>query len=268
MAVPTNVRNYYNYRPNSFQAYGASRDGGARRHRGTDFSHSTRPGTLVPALITARVTGHLSPASWHGFGYQITTEGKGPDGRTYRVSYAHGSKYQSNSGTVNQGQYISTEGTTGATSGSCMHLEVYDVAKGKFIDPMILVKMVLASSGGSTSGGSSSSKPKPNAVLSWKWTGLQRMLRSDFNYNGRIDNIAGRDTVRAFQRFMNFKGYSRRAIGRNLVLDGNWGINEVKSMQVWLKAKHGYTGPIDAVPGLGTKAAFSRAEVANGRVYR
>lgn len=149
MSVPQNVKNYYNYTPNSFQRYGASRDGGRRRHRGTDISHSTRSGTLVPALISGRVIGKLTPANWHGFGYQITTQGRGPDNREYRVSYAHGARAQTASGNVSQGQNISTEGTTGATTGPCCHIEVFDVARGVFIDPMILIRMVLASSGGS-----------------------------------------------------------------------------------------------------------------------
>lgn len=327
MSIPQNVRNYYNYSPNSFQRYGAARAGG-RKHRGTDFSHSTRPGTLVPALITGRVTGRLVPSSWHGFGYQITTEGKGPDGRTYRVSYAHGARAQTATGTVTQGQNISTEGTSGSTTGSCMHLEVYDVARGVFIDPMILVRMVLASTGGGTVGRvtvnrdvrqiqrlvgatpdneygpdttakvkvwqskngltpdgwwgpasdakafgkkptpkPSPSGARPEVMLSWRWTGIQDMLRSVFGYKGRSDNIKGHGTLTAYQRFLNANGYAREAIGRNLEVDGGWGVNEVKATQVWLKKRWRYTGPIDGVPGAGTKEAFARAEIANGRAF-
>lgn len=328
MSIPNNVRNFYTYTPNSFQRYGAARAGG-RRHRGTDLSHSTKSGTIVPALIAGRVTGKLSPANWHGFGYQITTEGKGPDGRTYRVSYAHGARPQSTTGSFAQGHPISTEGTTGSTTGPCVHVEVFDVARGVFIDPMILIKMVLNSSGGtggevgrvtvnrkvsdiqrlvgatpdnkygsdttakvkawqSKNGlvpdgwwgpasdakgfpkkpsGGSSNNPKSATVLNWRWTGLQRMLKSDFGYRGRIDNKPGAGTIQAFQRFMNSKGYSSRAIGRNLAVDGGWGTNEVKALQVWLKTRWGYTGNIDGVPGPGTATAFSKAEVANGQAY-
>lgn len=331
MSIPSNVRNYYNYSPNSFQRYGASRDGGKRRHRGTDFSHSTRPGTIVPALITGTVKGKLSPANWHGFGYQITTEGKGPDGRTYRVSYAHGARAQTATGTVRQGDAVSTEGTTGATSGSCMHLEVFDVGRGVYIDPMILVKMVLASGGttgdvgrvtvkravkdiqklvgakqdnvygpdttakvkvwqkangltpdgwwGPASDAKGFGKPKPapapapkykarpETMLSWRWTGIQDMLRAVFGYRGRSDNIKGRGTITAFQRFLNANGYARAAIGRNLSVDGGWGVNEVKATQVWLKKRWGYKGAIDGVPGSGTRAAFAKAEIENGKAF-
>lgn len=202
--VAATTKAYYNQKPGASQSFGAYRTP-TRRHRGTDFSHSTRPGTLVPALISGRVIGKLTPANWHGFGYQITTEGKGPDGRTYRVSYAHGSKAQSASGNVTQGQYISTEGTTGATSGPCCHVEVFDVARGVYIDPMILVKMVLSSTGTPAGGGGA----KPSEAVK----GQQRALNTH-GYKLVVDGIRGPKTIEAIKAFQRRYG---------LVPDGIWG---------------------------------------------
>lgn len=148
------VRSYYAFTPSSGQAFGARRGSGGRRHRGVERSTSTRPGNPVPALLGGRVIGTLSPAAWHGFGHQVTTDVT-YNGRRYYVSYAHGSRATPLrvGRTFPAGTTVITEGTTGATSGSCVHVEVYDVALGKFIDPMTLIRAVVKThqvSGGTT----------------------------------------------------------------------------------------------------------------------
>ncbi|MBN9209363.1 MAG: hypothetical protein J0H96_11955 [Microbacterium ginsengisoli] len=123
--------------------FGADR-GGGRKHRGQDFSHSKTPGTGVPAILGGVVTGKLVPASWHGFGFQITTRVT-LDGVDYFVSYAHGPAAQALpvGATFSEGQIISAEGTTGATVGSCTHIEVQRVGGG-FIDPWPFIQRALA----------------------------------------------------------------------------------------------------------------------------
>ena len=101
-----------------------------------------------------------------------------------------------------------------------------------------------------------------------RWTGIQRMLKADFGYTGRIDNKPGKGTVSAFQRFLNAKGYARRAVGRTLKVDGIDGRDTLAGAQQWLKDRWGYTGRIDRKRGPGTLAAWNRAEAANGRAYR
>jgi len=144
MTAPANVKKFYNFKPNSFQKYGAPRDGGARSHRGMDLAHGY--GTLVPLLLPGKVTGKLSPASWHGFGFQATVASTF-EGRKYIVSYGHGTKASplKVGSTYAAGTFVIAEGTTGATQGACVHVEVYDVALKKYIDPLILIKKVLAS---------------------------------------------------------------------------------------------------------------------------
>ena len=104
-------------------------------------------------------------------------------------------------------------------------------------------------------------QPGPEVMLSWPWTGIQRMLKSDFGYRGAIDNQPGVGTISAFQRFMNAKGYGRLAV------DGMWGPATCKAAQTWLARRWGYKGAIDGIPGAGTRAAWDQAERENGRVY-
>lgn len=101
-----------------------------------------------------------------------------------------------------------------------------------------------------------------------RWTGIQRMLKADFGYTGRIDNKPGTGTIKAFQRFLNAKGYAQRATGRALKVDGIDGSNTLAGAQQWLKDRWRYTGRIDRKRGSGTLAAWNRAEAANGRAYR
>ena len=272
--VSASTARFYDARPNGLQRFGAPRDGGARKHRGTDFSHSTRPGTPVPALLGGKVTGTRKPGPGHGFGFQVTTRVVFA-GRTWDVSYAHGSRASAFKvgDTVKQGDVISAEGETGATVGPCMHLEVFDVAAGKFVDPMKLVKNVLNGSGG---GGSpavldhgAAAVPKATRALEWRWTGVQRMLKARHGFTGTIDGKPAVGSIAAFQRFMNAGGFAKRAprLKRNLVVDGAWGRNEVRAMQQWLTERWSYTGGVDGVPGPGTKAAFGRAEKGNAEAF-
>lgn len=270
--VSASTARFYNARPNGLQRFGAPRDGGARKHRGTDFSHSTSPGTAVPALLGGRVTGKLKPGPGHGFGFQITTRVV-LDGRTWDVSYAHGSRTSpfTVGDSVKQGDLLSTEGLTGATQGPCMHLEVFDVSAGRFVDPMILVKKVLGGGGGGSAAslGLAAALPKPAQALAWRWTGVQRMLRARHGFTGTIGAKPGTASVAAFQRFMNTEGYARRAprLTRNLIVDGAWGANEVRAMQQWLTERWQYSGGVDGAPGPGTKAAFGRAEKGNAAAF-
>jgi len=112
--------------------------------------------------------------------------------------------------------------------------------------------------------------PAPNGHDSLRglpWVGIQRMLKSDFGYRGKIDNDPGTGTIAAFQRFLNAKGYSVRALGRRIAEDGDDGGDTLRSAQQWLKEKWSYVGKIDGDRGPGTTGAWGRAEAANGRAY-
>lgn len=123
-------------------AFGDGRNGG-RKHRGVDFSHSAKPGTVdVPALLGGTVISELNPASWHGFGYQVTIESSYA-GKTVRLSYAHLSAasplrvgQQVSAGTI-----VGREGRTGSTTGSCVHIELYIVGQG-FINPAPTIEAI------------------------------------------------------------------------------------------------------------------------------
>lgn len=159
------VDDYYTFTPNDRQRYGAQRDNG-RKHRGTDISYSTTPGTAVPALLGGTVHSIVAPSSSHGFGHQTVTSVQ-LGSKRYHVSYEHGCVAPP----VRKGQRFSAgakvleEGRTGATNGSCMHLEVFDVAQGVFINPMPFIKQVL-SAGTVASLGSATLLPTQRLVTS------------------------------------------------------------------------------------------------------
>lgn len=116
-----------------------------------------------------------------------------------------------------------------------------------------------------STGKPASSKPAakiaPETMLRWRWSGVQEMLKRFYGYTGRIDNDPGSGTISAMQRFIKAKGY------RNLAVDGRFGPETCKGVQSWLKARWGYTGAIDAIPGSGTRAAWDRAERANAAAF-
>lgn len=136
------VKDYYSYSPTARQRFGAPR--GNRKHRGLDISYSTTPGTPVPALLGGRVISTLGPASWHGFGYQVTIRSEF-GGKTYDISYSHGKSATplKVGETVRAGQKVLEEGRTGSTNGSCVHIEVFDRSLGVYINPSTLIESVL-----------------------------------------------------------------------------------------------------------------------------
>jgi len=112
-----------------------------------------------------------------------------------------------------------------------------------------------------------SNTPKPSDVLGWEWTGIQRMLKADFDYTGKIDNKPGAGTKKAFRRFTSYKGYSTRANGWPLAITATFNVNDVKAAEVWLRDNWDYDGKIDGIPGPKMHAAWNRAEKANGAAY-
>ena len=101
----------------------------------------------------------------------------------------------------------------------------------------------------------------PEVMLSWRWVGIQHMLKKYYGYGGAIDNAPGGGTISAFQRFINANRY------RGLVVDGKWGPETCRGAQSWLKVKWGYSGAIDAIPGNGTKGSWDKAEKANSDAF-
>lgn len=95
-----------------------------------------------------------------------------------------------------------------------------------------------------------------------RWYGIQAMLKGTGRYSGKVDNIPGDGTIRAFQDFLNDSGYGAGSV------DGKWGANTGKAAQRWLKARWGYGGAIDNDFGGGTLSAWQRAETANWNAYR
>lgn len=109
--------------------------------------------------------------------------------------------------------------------------------------------------------------PSYKVMLTWRWTGIQKMLKADFGYDGKIDNDPGPETFKALRRFLNAKRYSNRACGWPLAIKGIFTSNDCRSAQQWLKETKRYSGAIDGIPGAGTKTGWDRAEAENARAY-
>lgn len=107
--------------------YGDPRESG-RRHRGTDYAHPTN--SPAPSPLNGIVVGKLAPATWHGFGYQVTI--RLASGETYSFAHFNSESPLAIGQEVAVGQTIGYVGRTGATTGPCVHVE-YNL--GGFSDP-------------------------------------------------------------------------------------------------------------------------------------
>lgn len=117
--------------------FGDSRDGGARKHRGTDYSHGR--GTPIPAPFAGKVTGKLAPATTHGFGYQVTITAA--SGEVYSFAHMNAASPLAIGEAVSVGEIIGFEGSTGATTGPCVHVE-YN--RGGFSNPAPQIARLIA----------------------------------------------------------------------------------------------------------------------------
>lgn len=98
--------------------FGDIRPGG-RKHRGTDYTHGN--GTPIPCPLAGTVVGVLAPATWHGFGYQVTV--RAASGETYSFAHMQSDSRFGVGSNVAVGDILGLEGRTGATTGPCVHVE-------------------------------------------------------------------------------------------------------------------------------------------------
>lgn len=266
------------YKSGFTSGFGDPRDGGRRRHRGQDISHSTQPGTVgVPALRAGRVVSKTSPSSAHGFGYGITVRSVLDDGNEWDISYSHGpwASSQQVGEQVAAGQIILHEGRSGATFGSCVHIEQKRVSSGIFIDPRPEINRVARQGEAAPAPVPAPPAPLPQSgriggMHDWWWLGIQMMLKRDFGYTGPLDGRAdqGGGTAKRFQAFLNAKGYPQRAGVGRLVEDGLLMTKSIKGAQRWLAETGRNPGDVDGVPGARTHGAFQRAESENHAAYK
>ncbi len=88
--------------------------------------------------------------------------------------------------------------------------------------------------------------------------GLQKIARLN-GYNGALDQHWGNGVSSgSMQGFVSF-------LRRNWGYSGNTVLGPVmwRAIQRWLRAKWGYKGAIDGIPGVGTRQALLRADTAN-----
>jgi hypothetical protein len=235
-----------------------------RRHRGQDISHSSKPGTVgVPALHAGRVVGKTVPSSFHGFGYGITVRSV-LDGMEFDISYSHGpwASQQQIGEWIPQGKIILHEGNSGATQGSCVHIEQQRVGGG-FLDPLPEIRRV---AGGRVTSAPAPAAPTPAPAPSGdappagefnpfgiRWSkGLQKIARL-YGYRGPIDAKFAGGSMAGFAEFLR-KNWGYR--GNDQLGPVMW-----SAIARWLRARWGYVG--NDTPGPVMRAALSRAEAEN-----
>lgn len=184
------------------------------------------------------------------------------DGR--RVSYIHLSRVDVGGGQrVTRGQRVGLSGASGFGDdwyyGPHVHVSLWKRPGLAFSDTIDFQPHVGAPSNAKPD---PDDLPKPGVMLTWRWIGVQRMLKRFYGYQGAIDNKPGHGTISALQRFLNAKGY------RRLKVDGEFGPETCKGVQQWLKLRWGYLGAIDAIPGTKTKASWIRADAANDAAFK
>ncbi len=228
-------------------------------HSGVDFPQPA--GTPIPASGDG-VVYHRNVTKNGGYQIWVRYDLNGAE-----VGYAHMPSHAACPpvGTrVHAGTKLGVVGTTGRTSGPHLHAEINgDASTAGFWRRFDRTRIVGATPTPPAPSGGTSGR----TLLGLPWTGVQRMLKADFGYTGRIDNDPGKGSVSALQRFLNAKGYARRALGHDLTVDGDDRGETLAAVQQWLKEKWGYAGAIDRDRGPGTTAAWGRAEAANGRAY-
>lgn len=254
--------------------FGDARPGG-RKHRGQDMSHSTKPGTVgVPAVRAGRVVSKTVPSSAHGFGHGITVRSILDDGNEWDISYSHGPwpSSQQIGETVEAGQIILHEGTSGSTTGSCCHIEQRRVSSGAYIDPAPELRRIAARDAGTAPAPAPAPAPVPAPIpaatgieapgdpggynpFGIKWSkGLQKIARL-YGYRGQIDAKFGPGSMAGFAAFLR-KNYGY--VGNDQLGPVMWA-----AIARWLRGRYGYVG--NDTPGPVMRAALLRAEAKNYR---
>lgn len=238
----TILRDYYSGGYSS--PFGDPRENG-RTHRGQDISHSTKPGTVgVPALRSGTVVSKTVPSVNHGFGYGITVRSILDDGNLWDISYSHG-PWASSQGIgerVTAGQIILHEGTSGSTSGSCVHIEQKRVSSGIYIDPLPEIKKIAARDNGAEGSPSAPVNVAPAFPLpAYQWFGwADGGANSISGYYGNGDSLA-RAQARLKER------------GWDIVADGRYGVQTQNVVTAFQREK-GLT--VDGKIGPATWAAL------------
>ena len=198
--------------------FGDVRDGGTRRHRGTDYTHGS--GTPIPSPLAGTVTATLAPAPSHGFGYQVTVQAS--SGEVYSFAHMQSASLHGVGANISVGEILGYEGRTGATTGPCVHVEYNDNYRGfsnaaPHIAALINSTVVAGSGGG---GGFSQTTQNQQVWLisigiSVGATGAdgiegpatregyktyQRDLKANWGYAGLIDGVWGAGTQAAHEK--------------------------------------------------------------------
>ena len=154
---------------------------------------------------------------------------------------------------IKAGEVVYRSGSTGASTGPHLHLEVRTGISGQWgtnVDPNIYL------TGSKPDVPTGPNGYKVNVAVNGRenketWTAWQTALKARWGYRGILDGKPGRMTWTAIQQ-----SCGKHYIGR---VDGIAGPMTRKAVQNRLKDLGFYTGPIDGIWGRGTWSAIQRS---------
>jgi len=175
--------------------------GRRKKHRGVDVGYN---GPIYAPADGKVVHKGVSLNKRTGGGYTLILEHQSP--RVWTVYYHLREPSRLLKGTkVKRGEVIAHTGTTGASTGIHLHFETRRSQRwGTDFDPESILGHV------SPEPVKAEEKPKlteDGVIGRQTWGAVQRMLKADGLYKGRINGIAGKSTVLALQKFLNRGGW-------------------------------------------------------------
>jgi len=175
--------------------------GRRKKHRGVDVGYN---GPIYAPADGKVVHKGASLNKRTGGGYTLILEHRSP--RVWTVYYHLREPSPLLKGTkVKRGEVIAHTGTTGASTGVHLHFETRRSRRwGSDFDPESIL--------GRSSTGPVKAEGKPKLTEDGKigrqtWGAVQRMLKADNLYKGRINGVPGKSTVLALQKFLNRGGW-------------------------------------------------------------
>ena len=175
--------------------------GRRKKHRGVDVGYN---GPIYAPADGKVVHKGASLNKRTGGGYTLILEHRSP--RVWTVYYHLREPSPLLKGTkVKRGEVIAHTGTTGASTGVHLHFETRRSQRwGTDFDPESILGHV------SPEPVKAEGKPKlteDGVTGRQTWGAVQRMLQAEGLYNGHINGVAGKSTIRGLQRYLNRGGW-------------------------------------------------------------
>lgn len=106
---------------------------------------------------------------------------------------------------VRTGEVLAHTGTTGASTGVHLHWETRKSRRwGTDFDPTTVTDMSRSAANGGTPSAGATPKLVEDGILGRNtWGAVQTMLQAEGHYNGRINGVPGKTTIKGLQQWLN-----------------------------------------------------------------